>query len=870
MSRLNSLGKTTLATIVIAAALIAIALITLLPLPHAVAATTSSSTSSNYFTIVFKNVPPVLINNTSTEKSISVVVKPNLAKLQSVASAYLVDIAVLFGGYKATIVSTGPQEFMACYKYKSTTGKYKYNCLSFKIEGATFYTTASGYYIESPQLGISTLFSFNIVITFANATKDYENIYLEVFAHPSSTTYSTTYAYTTLNTTTMLVLTPSYYKYYVSSFTISSSALKNGYVVYYIESITPAIENYEKTNLYEAMGKVCIYYKNGVSTSNFPYTEISEMTPVACAFKELSGKTKYGPYEVEPVTVNVTVKTPTAVIGKASFKYYPIVTSSGLAPISESLKINTTELSSTELKALEEHPNVTISFLFIGPYKIPTDTAPAKGTFYSIFAFKPPVVKKVVIEYSGKTVKELEGTFYIPGSATEVNANVTVQAYANITSPKAYMKLPSEYPYETSSVPFGVVKMYVNNTAVSVPSISSKFSVKELDETGLANYSILIKDIDVSKVKYRTKITIELEELNGYKRKFNVTFYIAKELTPPSAPTFVPIKEGPYVVGLTDLSAKDKVGILYYIVQMPKFNVTLGSNMTASYYMLCTLNGSKVGCINYTASLVSPLKTYAKILENVTKYGGVLVGNGKIYILPPLTSPTLEVKVYAVNYGGITSKPSTLTVNYGTEKYDSYYIMYLAKGWNIFAIPGAVPTGWGKAFASIIKSAYGTEITALWCASPGPLVSVKQCTLAMLENPTPVTSGILSPYVFFAYLNTSKPVVYIIPVKFKVLKPVPSPLMITVTVKPGVWNAVPVALTMGGSIENIVTLTAVMYGVPVTFVVYRPLSPSLIMTVGRCTFTSSGPQWVVSSYVLPGEVLLTTSTATATVQITPS
>ncbi|NPA69339.1 MAG: hypothetical protein GXO26_00885 [Crenarchaeota archaeon] len=906
MPKLNTLGKTTLATIIVAVALVAVALVTLIPLPHGIAA--AATTSSQYFAIIFQNVPPVLINNSQTSSSITVTVKPS-SSLSSVASSYFTDIAVLFGSQPATIKQVGPQEFLACYKISSS----KKVCLKFEIQGATFYTTTTGTYIESPQLGITTILSFNIVLLYANATKDYEPIYIEVYAHPASTTYSTTNPYTTLNVTGILVLQPSYYEYKVASFTITGTKMKNGYIDYKIENIQPAIENQEKTNLYAAMSKVCIYYKNGVPTSSFPYTDVSGMTAVACAFKEVNGKVVWGPYMVKSVEITVLVYAGSTLLGEKTFKYNITVvqTSSGAyaleaIPSQYYLEINTTKLTTTQLEALEKHPNVTIVYKFSGPYGIAYDTSYGATKFISVFAFKPPVAKGVSVGYttsSGKSmvVKEVNGIFYLPGSVTSVNVNITVQAYALMYKTNSKYKaecvvsksgslscksstaasqvvLPTTYPYvaTSSSVPslFKIVAVYVNGTKLTQTLTPTIVNMTESDLTGLQNYTVKISGLDVSKVKYKTNITIVLAEASSYGREFKITFFIAKELTAPSTPTFKLIKEGTFVVGITDLQAQDKVGISAYKLVLPSYNVTISvKNLTASYYILYYGEGeNKYASINYTKCLVEPDSKCVTALQDLAKYGGLLVGYGNIYIVPPKTSPTMTVKVYAINYGGLLSKtPATVTVNYGTDRYDAYFILYLVKGWNIFAIPGALPTGWGSAFATVMKNLYTSGVvTQLWCSSPGPLISVEECTLEMLKNPAPYKSGILSPYVFFVYSSSSKPEVYVIPVKFIVLKPTPSPLQVILTMKPEVWNAIPVALTFGGELKNVVTLTPEMYGVPVMLMVYRPLNPSLIITVGRCFATSSGLSCQPNGYILPGEVLIATSTVPVVVQIVSS
>ncbi len=919
MPTLNSLGKTTLATIIITVALVVVALIFLVPSYHSIVS--AETTTSNYFTITIKNVPPLYINNSGKSYTMEVSITPSSTVAQ-VAPYYYVEIAVVFTNEtksaKATIKAINPSEgeFEACAnltELKIVSGKFPLECVRFKITGPTrFYQTTNGSYIQSQPVGSQSIASFNIEIENINSTAGMDIVYFEIYALPATTNnyYLSRIPYTTLKMITILVISPSNLRYELESPNIESECnATKGWVNY---TITPSIEELEvlhkleNSTFMEWLYKVCIYEGNGVSTNNFPVNSTKGMNVTFCAFRK--GE-EAGPYMVQSVKIKVSLYAGSTLINSTVFECKWKVEKSGNSykfscEPSGHLLINTTKLAENKLEALEEHPNATIVVSVSDPYGISYSTGPGENEWYSVLALKTPKVVAVSVKANRVTATKMGGVYYISASAQKITVNLNISAYAAMYHDKAakvwdiftisksglkvvgsasdkVIDLCSNYPYEIySNTTTAIAKLfsvivYVNGTPVQTEISRKIINLTEVDLSGIQYYNISIGPIDVSNVKYRTNITIVLKESSGYGRTFKITIFVARETTPPSAPTFTLIKEGNFTVGITDLSAEDKIGIAKWNLTLvtPSYSVNFTipvEVLNAKYFTLYYVNSSLgVDHMNYTDCLVNPSQDCVYAIGNASENGGMLVGYGKIFVLPPVSSPTCTVKIVAINYGGIGGPAKSVEISYGEGSYSMYYIMYLVPGWNIFALPGAVTDTWGKVFYNIVKDMYlSNKITALWCANTGPLTSVGECA-KILATPTPVSVGVLKPYVFFMYVSTSEPQVYVIPVMFKIMVPTPTPLMISVITKPGVWNAIPIALSYGGEIDSILVVAPERYGIPVTFYVYRPLTTAKIVGVGSVKASTTGPSWTGAKIVLPGEIALATSPIGATIQITP-
>jgi hypothetical protein len=902
----------------VAVALVAVALATLIPLPHGIALAESSSTP--YFLINFISKVPPIVNYKSPSMDLTFKVIPK----QTYGISYYIEVSLdicMIGAngltckpMSITPIPTKFETFYACYE----SSKKEY-CIEFEVTGTTSLSPSSSETsIISPVLSPNSVQTLTIKIVSTNFTEPT----LVEFKVTAKTT--SPYEHTVIENETgvrVLFIDTSSFYLYARNFKFNvANIYKNGYILYELSDIEPglgAASSKIANKVVEYMYYVCLW--TGTS-QKIAY----------CAFRS---EYKPGIYHVENTTVTASIVDEGTTLAQISFTCPIYVTSSGSSyqlefpsKCEQILKLNTSSLEEDKLKILEEHPNATIKITFTPVYGIQMNTSPGNSTWVTVLAYKTPEAKVLKVESgSGLPAKERENIYYIASSTKTLNIELAVRAYAyyvyskktksyysecylreiskkyelfcmsrskyvNLTKnyDETYVNVTKEEPKvlsvngrtvynitvgsetELSKItPFKLVEVCVNKTCVSSGEELNLVNMSESDLSGLQTYMITVtvgksKSLSsiVPKIKYKTNITIVLKE-KYYNRKFKITIFVAKETTKPGAPTFKLLKEGPFTVGVYDINASDMVGILYYKVYMPSgYAVEIPVNMinmpsVSLYYGYYNKSAKAVeyGYVNYTACLVNVTENCIEALANLSKYGGVLVGFGKIIIIPPADNHIVQVKISAINYGANEGPASTVEINYGTDRYDAYYILYLAKGWNIFALPGVLPAKWNTVFLDIVKQLHNEGLlSTLWCATPGPLVAVSPCSVSMLMNPVPMKMGIITPYVFFARLTEKLNDVYVIPFKFKVLKPSPYLLMEVVEGKADVWNAIPIVLTTGGTLKEIIS--SITKYATVVFFVYRPLSPSVILRVEQ-----SKP------YLLPGEVVFGTSTLPFTIQI---
>jgi hypothetical protein len=440
---------------------------------------------------------------------------------------------------------------------------------------------------------------------------------------------------------------------------------------------------------------------------------------------------------------------------------------------------------------------------------------------------------------------------------------LNISYFASSTYPPAKTSPYTEYA--KAYIDASAFEVYFNGSSTPITSKQctlEKYTFNDL--TGIEYYNVSCK-ISVTDIKYPTKVAIKIVAkvfIKGTPETMYIWYNttVARDTEPPAAPTFKVSEMGKYIY---DLSAKDNVGILAYRFTIGKItyeaNVSSinGKSLVAYYY---DSEHKKVEAVNLTTCLAlkAPAEKCVSAWKDLLKSGGVIVGTGKVWIIPPEHTTSVTVTIAAVDYGGNIGPSTTTTITYAEKAPDTYAIIILSNGWNMFAIPGVITSSWAKYFnATIMNLISEGKIDEIFCTPTGTLklMSGESCA-NYIANPVSVSSlYTLNATLFVVHVQgLEKPEVMIIPVYFTYEN---VPVRVLIKAGPTAWSVMPSALDYNilEEIDNLVHANA-----PVVVYAWDPITHSFV-------YAGYGWDlgWTKVSYVPIGTLMLVSAIYKGTV-----
>ncbi len=567
----------------------------------------------------------------------------------------------------------------------------------------------------------------------------------------------------------VIITTPSGYKY---NYTIPIVFYNKSITLTYSTTYTPTA-NHENYTI-----ETTIQFDNGVPSGVLPSANEIIVYPYLYNGSVVTGQLKsINVLEFENPTVKASM---TIFAGKVLLANKSLTTTyMNMLTSTPTLKaiINASTLTPEQKEALEKQPNVTVTVVVSDSLGYSSKTVE-----YRVLDILPPRISGFALKFnttSGRVFNVLKenGIYIVPNTSTQFIMYINVSAYRNIKHDN--VTLP--YPVAILLPPVA----YINGTETTSISCTIEKPNMTIGETGV-NITEFKCVISVSNLKALNNISIKFSDNCSRYVWFNITVE-KKYIPPPTPPTYTPVKEVGYVVGVANLTAKSEIGIYEYNITiiLPRSNYTIlipKSVIDRSEYVLYLSNGSSY----VLESLLTPGNTTLySMKEMLKKNGSLIVGYGEIIVVPPARVESVKMIIRAIDYAGEQSNATTVEISYGVTP-DAYYILYLPAGWDAFSIPGVLVGAWNNILKDVAK--YVVEAFRI---PTGPFTMITPCNLATAK-PEEVIGYEVKPYTFIVY--ASRDAVFVIPVVY--YTEVGLPYRITVNVKADMYNLIPAALQL--------------------------------------------------------------------------
>jgi len=564
---------------------------------------------------------------------------------------------------------------------------------------------------------------------------------------------------------------------------------------------------------------------------------------------------------------------------------YSLSTSSPPSLAVDLLIMKNGKVNETMLKLLEMNDNVSVIVEAKSPYST------LSSTTYHIIPYRGPITTLENVTASGKKLTYAKGYYWF----TKKDKTVTLYVVVNVTGKH------ESSSYFTSHVTENV---YINGSLTSI-SCSIPKNEKPTFSKKTTTTSIIIKcPISTSNLGNMANVSVKVIENSSYYTWLNVS--LRKVTVTPPVATFKYLKEVGYNVGVYDIKPKETptVGIDHYnltlIVNGKKYLEVEApvKELESPYYYFCTNFTVEVtytpqgstkpktetlvvtACLPANVSLVTTTNsTLAKLLKpvvkpivsskfKVTKFsltvksadtaksGAIVFGDNEVLVVPPAGVEKVTLNITSVNIGGIPSEPVSATIDYGVAP-DAYYILYLQKGLNMFAMPGALEPGW----TAIMKDNVSSVVVSAYCLKPGAITALEPCIVYKVKPVTTTTTGEIKPTVY--YVLAKKNAVFVIPVTYHYMG---LPMAMPVTVSAFSYNVIP----MGLSKMPLLNMTSTIVPAPSDVVMWVYIWNATEQKFVYASTYKTG-KWTADKIFVPlGSIVIAYPTKSVTVPIVPT
>ena len=505
--------------------------------------------------------------------------------------------------------------------------------------------------------------------------------------------------------------------------------------------------------------------------------------------------------------------------------------------LSESKTVSVLVIGKENAEVLEEWPNVTIIVTVSDELGLK-----ASSTIYRVLDFRGPKI----VKFEVKPAVNVNGVYWIRKDVEKIDVNITIDTFVSL-------------PYTAKITTF---ELYINDT--SRPVTCTRVLSKVIDESG-KNITVVLCTFDVEKEKLLFNVGLKVCDSADRCVWVNETgpLKIKRDIVPPS-----PVKFNISLLNyIFDISASDKeTGVAGYnitIVGSSKLSVIVPVEYLEKKYTVFYSGGSVDLSDLMSISAVDRSEVWKKILDN----GAIIVGYGRVYIIPPGLETKTKVIIRAVDYSGNQGPETTITISYNSSvKPDTFAIIYIDNGWNMFAVPGLLDDAGRRMFKTFIEHLKNVSKIVSYCVKTGVLSTFEPCT-EYVENPVIFkTASEIVPIIFLIHVEKLRePELLVLPVYFKTLTEPPMPVMITAEVKPGMWTVAPVTLNykiiapVNETLHLAVQMDLAVYA-------YDPIRHEFKLVGVKYSGES---RFAESMYVPSSTLMLLSSTVGGVVSITP-